>query len=79
MRHRRNRFLESISREPACPIQTLSQAAMVFSLMNRDIHSTVPGVKNAAEAEETAGCVDLPRIPDDHLHRLQALYERDFM
>ena len=61
------------------PIQTLSQAAMVFSLMNRDIHSTVPGVKNAAEAEETAGCVDLPRIPDDHLHRLQALYERDFM
>ena len=61
------------------PIQTLSQAAMVFSLMNRDIHSTVPGVKNPAEAEETAGCVDLPRIPDDHLHRLQELYERDFM
>ena len=27
-------------------IRTLSQAAMVFSLMNPDIHTTVPGVKN---------------------------------
>ena len=60
------------------PAETLSQAAMVFSLMNRDIHSTVPGVKNIVEAEETAGCVDLPPIPDDHLQRLQELYERDF-
>ena len=46
------------------PIETLSQAAMVFSLMNRDIDTTVPGVKNAAEAEETARCVDLPPITD---------------
>ncbi len=60
------------------PIQTLSQAAMVFSMMNRDIHSTVPGVKNAAEAEETAGCAERPPIPDDHLKRVQELYERDF-
>ena len=60
------------------PIQTLSQAAMVFSLMNPDIHSTVPGVKNRAEAEETAACVDLPPIPPEHLARLQQLYENDF-
>ncbi|CAI8019031.1 L-galactose dehydrogenase [Geodia barretti] len=60
------------------PIETLSQAAMVFSLMNRDIHSTVPGVKNEAEAEETAACVDLPPIPEEHLQRLQELYEQDF-
>ena len=59
-------------------IETLSQAAMVFSLMNRDIHSTVPGMKNAAEAEETAHCVDLPPISEAHLHRLRELYERDF-
>ena len=59
-------------------IETLSQAAMVFSLMNRDIHSTVPGVKNATEAEETAHCVDLPPISEAHLHRLRELYERDF-
>ena len=51
---------------------------MVFSMMNRDIHSTVPGVKNAAEAEETAGCAERPPIPDDHLKRVQELYERDF-
>lgn len=60
------------------PIESLSQAAMVFSLMNRDIDSTVPGVKNVAEAEETARCVDLPPIPEDHLRRLRELYERDF-
>ena len=60
------------------PIRTLSQAAMVFSMMNADIHSTVPGVKNAAEAEEIARCADLPPIPEEHLRRLRELYERDF-
>ena len=60
------------------PIRTLSQAAMVYCLMNRDIHTTVPGVKNRAEAEETAACVDLPAIPAEHLERLQRLYENDF-
>ena len=60
------------------PIETLSQAAMVFSLMNQDIDSTVPGVKNAAEAEEIARCVDLPPIPEGHLVRVRELYEGDF-
>lgn len=60
------------------PIETLSQAAMVFSMMNRDIDTTVPGVKNVAEAEETARCADLPPIPEAHLRRLRELYERDF-
>ena len=60
------------------PIRTLSQAAMVFSLMNPDIHTTVPGVKNRAEAEEIACCMDLPPIPSDHLERLRDLYENDF-
>ena len=60
------------------PIETLSQAAMVFSMMNRDIDTTVPGVKNAAEAEEIARCADLPPIPEAHLQRLRELYEQDF-
>ena len=60
------------------PIRTMSQAAMVYCLMNQDIHSTVPGVKNRAEAEETAACVDLPPIPAEHLERLRQLYENDF-
>ena len=60
------------------PIETLSQAAMVFSMMNRDIHSTVPGVKNAQESEEIAACVDLPPIPEEHLRQLKELYEGDF-
>ena len=60
------------------PVRTLSQAAMVFCLMNRDIDTTVPGVKNVAEIEELAACIDLPPIPASHLERLQALYARGF-
>jgi hypothetical protein len=51
---------------------------MVFCLMNRDIATTVPGVKNVAEIEELAGCVALPPIPPAHLTRLRALYARGF-
>ena len=60
------------------PIRTLSQAAMVFCLMNRDIATTVPGVKNVAEIEELVGCVALPPIPPQHLTRLRELYARGF-
>ena len=60
------------------PIRTISQAAMVFCLMNRDIHTTVPGVKNVAEIEEIAECVDLPPIPPEHMERLRELYGRGF-
>ena len=42
------------------PMRTLSQAAMVFCLMNKDIATIVPGVKNVAEIEELAACVALP-------------------
>ena len=59
-------------------IKTLSQAAMVFSLMNRDIDTTVPGVKNQSEAEEIAGCGDLGPIPASHMARLQELYQKGF-
>ena len=60
------------------PIRTLSQAATVFCLMNWDIATIVPGVKNVAEMEELAGCVALPPIPPPHLTRLQELYARGF-
>ena len=51
---------------------------MVFCLMNQDIQTTVPGVKNTAETEEIAGSVDLPPIPEHHLRRVRELYSRDF-
>ena len=60
------------------PIGNLSQAAMVFSLMNQDIHTTVPGVKNLEEAQEIARCADLPPIPEGDIARLKALYARGF-
>src|ERR687887_485357 len=60
------------------PMRTLSQAAMVFCLMNKDIATIVPGVKNVAEIEELAACVALPPIPPPHLTRLRTLYARGF-
>jgi len=54
------------------------QAGMVFCLMNQDIQTTVPGVKNTAETEEIAGSVHLPPIPEHHLRRVRELYSRDF-
>jgi len=61
------------------PIRTMSEAAMVFCLMNLDIHTSVPGVKNVAEIEEIAGCVDLPPIPPEHMERLGVLYSQGFL
>jgi len=60
------------------PVDTLSQAATIFCLMNRDIHTTVPGVKNQAETEEMAGCIDLPDFSPAQMARLQELYLKGF-
>ncbi len=60
------------------PIETLSQAAMIFCLMNPNIHTTVPGVKNQAETEENAGCIDLGPIPSTGMIQLRRLYSDGF-
>ena len=59
-------------------IKTLSQAATVFCLMNEDIHTTVPGVKNQAETEEMAGCIDLDPFSEAQMTRLKELYFKGF-
>ncbi len=60
------------------PVETLSQAATIFCLMNRDIHTTVPGVKNQAETVEMAGCIDLPDFSPAQMTRLRELYNNGF-
>ena len=59
-------------------IKTLSQAATVFCLMNEDIHTTVPGVKNQTETEEMAGCIDLASFSEAQMTRLKELYFKGF-
>ena len=61
------------------PIETLSQAATVFCLMNEDIHTTVPGVKNQAETEEMAACIDLDAFSPAQMARLGELYNKAFI
>jgi len=59
-------------------ITNLSQAALVFCLMNGDIHTTVPGVKNQAEAEEIGNCINLPHFSTTQMTRLRDLYHNGF-
>ena len=59
-------------------IKTLSHAATVFCLMNEDIHTTVPGVKNQAETEEMAGCIDLTPFSAAQMTRLMEQYNNGF-
>ena len=61
------------------PIETLSQAATVFCLMNEEIHTTVPGVKNQAETEEMAACIDLDAFSPAQMTRLVELYNKAFI
>ncbi len=58
--------------------RTLSKAAMVFCLMNQDIATIIPGVKNAAEIEEAASCSGAHPISTEYLLRIQELYNRNF-
>ena len=60
------------------PIRTLSQAATIFCLMNPDIHTTVPGVKNQSETEEMANCIDIDPIDPAQITRLTELYCKGF-
>lgn len=50
--------------------QSLSQLALRYCLDNPDIATVVPGVKNVAEVEEAAACVDLPPIDPEQLAAL---------
>ena len=59
-------------------IKNLSQAATVYCLMNEDIHTTVPGVKNVAETEEMAGCIDLTPFSPAQMTRLGEFYNKGF-
>ena len=60
-------------------IKNLSQAATVYCLMNEDIHTTVPGVKNQAETEEMAACIDLDAFSPAQMARLGELYNKAFI
>lgn len=58
--------------------RTLSQAAFIFCLMNPDIATIIPGVKNTSEIEEAAACSGARPLSKADLARIAELYQRDF-
>lgn len=71
----RARSLEFLKRDGR---RTLSQAAFIFSLMNPGISTIVPGVKNAAEIEEAAGCSGARPLTKAESRRIDELYRNNF-
>ena len=59
-------------------IDTTTKAAMLFCLMNDDLHTIVAGAKNVAELEELVGAAELPPLSDSDVSRLHELYMRNF-
>jgi aryl-alcohol dehydrogenase-like predicted oxidoreductase len=60
------------------PVRTLQQAAMLYVLMNEDIHTQVPGFKNVSEVEEGVSCVDLPPLSAADMAEIDRLYLENF-
>jgi aryl-alcohol dehydrogenase-like predicted oxidoreductase len=59
-------------------VRTLSQAALIFCLMNPQISTVVPGAKNTAEIVEAAACSGAPRLNDDEVRRIMELYRSNY-
>ena len=59
-------------------IDTTTKAAIVFCLMNKELHTVVAGAKNVAEIEETASAVELPPFSEAEMQRLHELYMHNF-
>lgn len=58
--------------------RTLSQAALVFCLMNPHISTVVPGAKNTAEIEEAVACSGAPPLSAGELQKIMDLYRKNY-
>jgi aryl-alcohol dehydrogenase-like predicted oxidoreductase len=54
---------------------TLAQYALRWILMADAVSTTIPGAKNAGQAEANIRAADLPALSETEMDRLQALYE----
>ncbi len=55
---------------------TLAQLALRWILMAEGVTAAIPGAKSPEQAIANAAAADLPALPDEHMARIQELYER---
>jgi L-galactose dehydrogenase/L-glyceraldehyde 3-phosphate reductase len=57
---------------------TSAQAALRFTLVNKDICSRVVGISNIAQLDEALAAVEMGPLPPEAIGRLESLWARDF-
>jgi aryl-alcohol dehydrogenase-like predicted oxidoreductase len=57
---------------------TLPQLALRWILMHDGVTTTIPGARNAAQAESNAHAVELPPLSDAQMATVRAVYDRHF-
>lgn len=55
---------------------SMPQFALRWILMNEAVTCTIPGAKNAAQAEDNTHSADLEKLPDETMQRITEIYER---
>jgi L-galactose dehydrogenase len=59
-------------------VDTVTKAAMVFCLMNKELHTVVAGAKKVVEIEELVNAANLPPMSSADIYRLNELYMHNF-
>jgi aryl-alcohol dehydrogenase-like predicted oxidoreductase len=54
---------------------TMAQLALRWILMFHDVTTTIPGARNAAQAEDNARAADLPPLSDEVMRRVREVYD----
>lgn len=63
-------------RELVPPGTSLTQFALRWILMFKEISLTIPGAKNPQQARDNAGASELPTLDDSTLEKIRAIYNR---
>lgn len=60
------------------PGATLAQLALRWILMFPEVTTTIPGARNARQAEDNVRAADLPPLSDEAMEQVRAVYDRHF-
>ncbi len=58
------------------PGATMAQLALRWVLMHPGVTTTIPGARDAAQAESNAAAAELPPLSDEAMARVRAVYDR---
>jgi len=69
---------EKIKAALAVEGKELTQAAIRFGLMNRNVSTVLVGFSNTTHVDEAVACSGMPALSDHEMHRVSELWQSDF-